>query len=115
MFEHDQCGKKVQLYSRVRLEDWMLKLPTSQRGDLIAANCDTSAGYVLKCCYTRNYEVAPTFKLKIAVGLDKASQGQVDFRDHVADRDDIDWHYVHKVLGQRLRAEAQAKREALAA
>lgn len=115
MFEHDQGGKKVSLYSRVRLEDWMLSLPTTQRADLIQRYCGTTPGYALKCVYTRNYEIAPTFKLKIAVGLDKASQGQVDFRDHVADRDEIDWAYVHKVLGQRLRAEAQARKVAEAA
>lgn len=106
----DKPQTKSALYSRSTLEAWILGIPTVARDALIKSHCDTTAGYVLKRMYTRDYELAPTFKLKIAVGLDKASQGQVDFRDFVEHRDDIDWQYVHKVLGRRLRAEAAASR-----
>lgn len=106
----DQTQKNAALYSQQTLEAWILGIPTGVREELIESNCGTTAGYVLKRLYTRDYTLAPTFKLKIAVGLDKASQGQVDFRDHVDGRDDIDWRYVHKVLGRRLRNEAAAER-----
>jgi hypothetical protein len=112
MFAHTQQGKTVYLFSRIKLTDWMLRMPTAQRTDLIEANCGTTCAYVQKVCYSYNYSVAPTFKLKIALGLDKASQGQIDFRDHVADRDAIDWKYMWKVLGKRLRAEAAAAKAA---
>lgn len=112
MFDHTQNVKNVSLYSQETLERWILSLPTVVRNELVQANCDTSAGYVLKRLYTRDYDLAPTFKLKIALGLDKASQGKVDFRDFVEGRDDIDWAYLHKVLGKRLRAEAAAAQKA---
>lgn len=110
----DQTQNATDLYSQKTLEDWILTIPTGTREELVESHCGTTAGYVLKRLYSRDYALAPTFKLKIAVGLDKASQGQVDFRDFLEARDDIDWSYLHKVLGQRLRAEAAAKRAAAA-
>lgn len=108
MIASTQSEKNVALYSKKPLGSWMLSVPPDFRDQLIRTHCGTSSGYILKRNYTYDYELAPRFKLKIAVGLDKASQGQVDFRDHIEDRDAIDWRYVHKVLGQRLRAEAAA-------
>lgn len=110
MIEQTQSVKKPSLYSKETLERWILSIQTVVRNELVEAHCGTSAGYILKRLYTRDYDLAPTFKLRIALGLDKASQGQVDFRDFVEGRDDIDWRYLHKVLGQRLRAEAASSK-----
>lgn len=103
------------LYSQKPLESWMLSIPTCVRNELVDANCGTSAGYILKRLYTRDYALAPTFKLRIAIGLDKASNGAVDFRDFIECRDDIDWHYLARVLTKRLKTEAAAAKEAQAA
>lgn len=109
MIDQTQSEKKVSLYSKQQLIPWMLSIPTVVRNEIVQAHCDTSAGYILKRGYTHDYDLAPTFKLRIAVGLDKASNGELDFRDFIENRDDIDWHYIHRVLGKRLKAEAAAK------
>lgn len=104
----DQTQEAPALYSKETLESWILSIPTTTREKLIESNCGTSSGYVLKRVYTRNYDLAPTFKLRIALGLDKASQGRIDFRDLIEGSEEIDWSYIHKMLGRRLREEAAA-------
>jgi hypothetical protein len=53
----------------------------------------------------------PTFKAKIAIGLDKASRGKVDFREMLEDGDLIDWPYVRKRLNQMAKEGSLTEKE----
>ena len=103
-------------FSKAPLKDWLLSLSPSLRAALVPKFTGSSLNYVQKRIWTPDYEVSPVFKLKIAVGLDKASQGQCDFRDMVDEGDEIDWEYVRHELNKRLKTEAsQRKSVALSA
>lgn len=83
------------------LKNWIMSYPPEVREVLITKNTGTSLAYVLKRLYLHpDPETLPTFKAKIAVGLDKASRGQLDFRDMLEDSNEIDWNYVAKRLRQ---------------
>lgn len=83
------------------LKDWLLSYPPEVREALITKNTGTSLAYVLKRVYLHPDDgTLPTFKAKIAIGLDKASRGQLDFKDMIEDADQIDWNWVAKRLRQ---------------
>jgi hypothetical protein len=84
-----------------RMRDWLATIPPEVRDPLIRMHTGTNLAYVLKRVYTAPPDQLPTFKIRIAVGLDKASRGQLDFREMVAGGKDIDWDFVRKELDRR--------------
>lgn len=92
-------------FSSASLKDWVLALVPSVRSELVGRFTGTSLNYILKRVWTPDHDLSPTFKLRIAVGLDKASQGQCDFRDMIDDSGEIDWDYVRRSLNKRMKAE----------
>lgn len=94
-------------YSSMSLNEYIHSIEPSQRVALLGEFCDTTPGYILKRVYTPDDEIS--FKMKIAVGLDKLSGGKVDFRDILTDGDQIDWEYIRKELNRR-RPDAKKSR-----
>jgi hypothetical protein len=85
-----------------KLKQWILSFPPEVRETLITKNTGTSMAYVLKRLYMHdNPDTLPTFKAKIAIGLDKASRGKLDFRDMLDGAAEIDWQYVKSALNKR--------------
>jgi hypothetical protein len=71
------------------------------RDHLIRVNTGSSLNYISKRMYTTPPNDNCSFKLRVAVGLDKASRGVLDFRDLIAEGAEIDWAYVKLVLAKR--------------
>ena len=86
-----------------RMREWIGSIPTEVREQLVKLHTGSSRNYVLKRVYTAPLNKLPTFKMKIAVGLDKASRGKFDFRDLIAESDGIDWDYVRRALNSRMK------------
>jgi hypothetical protein len=96
-------------YGPLPLIDWMRSMPRHQI-DALLDEAGTSHNYVAKRMYTYDYAYSPTFKFRIAVGIDKASRGQCDFRDMLEDTDHIDWEYVREALNHRTRKKRKLNR-----
>jgi hypothetical protein len=85
-----------------KLKQWILSFPPEVRETLITKNTGTSMAYVLKRLYMHdNADTLPTFKAKIAIGLDKASRGKLDFRSMIEGAEQIDWNWVKSALNKR--------------
>jgi hypothetical protein len=93
-----------------KLKQWLMSFPPEVRDVLITKNTGTSMAYVLKRLYLHeDPDTLPTFKAKIAIGLDKASRGKLDFRSMLEDGSEIDWAYVRSALNKRGVAPASEK------
>lgn len=93
-----------------RLRDFILSIPHEVRDVLLRQHTHTTLGYLYKRLYEHPDDATlPTFKLKIALGLDKASRGKLDFRDMIEDADQIDWSYLRAALNRRGKAERLTK------
>ena len=84
-----------------KLRDWVLSTPLEARDHIIRVNTGSSLNYVCKRMYTTPPGDNCSFKLRVAVGLDKASRGVLDFRDLIAEGADIDWNYVRTAIVKR--------------
>jgi len=89
------------IYMSQKLRDWVLSMPLEARDHIIRVNTGSSLNYINKRMYTTPPGDNCSFKLRVAVGLDKASRGLLDFRDLIAEGADIDWNYVRQMLGKR--------------
>ncbi len=87
-----------------KMRKWIGTIPTEVREQMVAMHTGASLAYILKRIYSTPLDQLPTFKMKIAVGLDKASRGKFDFRDLIADSDGVDWDYVRRSLNARMKA-----------
>lgn len=97
-------------YSQLKLKDWMLGVAPQLRSELIERYTGSSLNYVMKRVWTPDHTFSPAFKLKIAVGIDQASQGACDFRDLIDGSEEIDWEYVRHALNRRQRAVTAAQK-----
>jgi hypothetical protein len=99
--------KKPKQYSELTLEQWLLAMPPDERKAVIVANTGTSLNYIQKRIWTRDYDVSPKFKLKIAVGLVKAAKGQLDLRDLTDEAEDVDWDFLRRTLTRTIKPVAR--------
>lgn len=83
-----------------KMKSWFMRLSASEREE-VAKAAGTSVPYLLKRMYTAPADRLPVFKTRIAVGLDRASGGSLDFRDMIGGGREIDWEYVCRKLGQK--------------
>jgi hypothetical protein len=94
-----------------KLKGWLFSYPPEVREPLIRQHTGTSLPYLYKRLYLTPPDTMPTFKAKIAIGLDKASRGKVDFREMLEDGDLIDWPYVRKRLNQMAKEGSLTEKE----
>jgi hypothetical protein len=83
-----------------KLKDWLFAYPPEVREPLIQQHTGTSTAYLYKKIYVTPEDEMPTFKARIAIGLDKASRGAVDFRTMLEGGGEIDWVWVRRRLNQ---------------
>lgn len=95
-------------FSKMTCLEWMKTIPRDRRAATIK-DSGLSARYFEKRCFDHDFEFSPAFKFRAAVGIDKASAGQCDFRDMVDESDLIDWDYVRQMLNHRMRKESSKK------
>lgn len=83
-----------------KLKSWLQSMPVEVRDHLVQHHTGSGIQYINKRIYTAEPGEMPKFKMKIAVGLDKASRGQVDFRTMIDGGEEIDWAYVKRRLAR---------------
>lgn len=74
---------------------YIRKLPQIER-DKLGHTAGVSGAYVTSLIYRD----ANTLSLSMAIALDKYSNGELDFRDLVARREQIDWEFVKQKLNR---------------
>ena len=84
-----------------RMKEWLATIPVELRAKMIEMHTGSNLPYILKKTYTTPADQLPKFKARIAIGLDKASRGQLDFRDMIVGGRSIDWDYVRKEVSRR--------------
>jgi hypothetical protein len=84
-----------------RLKQWLAGVPIGVREQTIQQYTGSTLPYILKRLYICPPDQLPTFKLRIALGLDKASNGQLDFRTMIDGTDEIDWDYLKRRLSRK--------------
>ena len=89
-----------------RMKNWFMSLPTRERAR-VAETVGTNVAYLNQMMYTTPADLMPHFQAKIAIGLDKASGGELDVRDMMQDGNEIDWEYVRKKLAAEKRGSSR--------
>lgn len=84
-----------------KLKNFILSIPHEVRDAFVRQHTGSPYAYLAKRMYLTPPDELPTFKMKIAVGLDKASRGALDFRDLIDDGSSIDWDYVKRRLNSK--------------
>lgn len=84
-----------------KLKNFILSVPHEVREAFVRQHTGSPLAYIMKRVYLTPPDELPTFKMKIAVGLDKASRGQIDFRDLIDEGRTIDWEIVKRRLNSK--------------
>jgi hypothetical protein len=84
-----------------KLKAFILSVPHEVRDAFIRQHTGSPLAYIAKRVYLTPPDELPTFKMKIAVGLDKASRGQLDFRQLIEGGNEIDWEFVKRRLNSK--------------